>query len=62
MVKIKLDEIKHIKYATTEQEVNDNLLKGYQIVRMYQTRIKTFETEQTYPLVVMGSTTKPKVE
>jgi len=42
--------------------VNDSLARGYQIVRMYQTRIKTFETEQTYPLVVMGSTTKPKVE
>lgn len=59
---MKLEEIKHIKYATTEAEVNESLEKGYKIVRFYQTRIKTFETEQTYPLVVMGSLAKPKVE
>lgn len=59
---MKLEEVKHVKYATTEDEVNEYLAKGYKIIRCYQTRVKTFETEQTYPLVMMGSTKLPKVE
>ena len=42
---MKLIDVKQVKHATTENEVNKALKQGYKILKMAQNRIKTPECE-----------------
>ena len=51
---MKLSEIKEVKYAVTQNEVNQFLNEGYEILRIYSTKIKYPEIEEIKPLIMMA--------
>jgi len=51
---MKLDEIKQIKIVYTEKDINGYLDLGYEIIRIFSTKIKTDAAEQVQPCIIMG--------
>lgn len=63
---MKLDEITKIKQTTDEAEVNEYLSRGYKIVKIFSTKIKSSEDDreaEVKPSYVLGlSKEKAKIE
>jgi len=51
---MKLSEIKKVKHAYTEEQINRHLKQGYHIFKIAQTRLKTPEVEEVRIQYCMG--------
>ena len=51
---MKINEIKAIKQTAQEGEVNEYLAKGYEIIKIFSTKIVTDQGEFIQPCYVMG--------
>jgi len=51
---MKLNEIRQIKQTSSETEVNEHLSKGYEIIKIFSTKISTEHGEFIQPSYVLG--------
>ena len=51
---MKLEDIKKVKMATTEKDVNEALKEGYRIIKILSTKICTAQAEQIQATFIMG--------
>jgi hypothetical protein len=53
---VKIEDISEIKQSAEPTQVNKWLKEGYKILRIFNSRVKTMETETTAPMYVLGKT------
>ena len=52
---MKLEEIKKVIQTTDVNEVNLNLKKDYEVIRIFNSRVKTQEIEQAMPIYILAT-------
>lgn len=51
---MKLNEISRIKQTSEEREVNEHLAKGYEVIKVFSSKITTESGEFIQPTYVLG--------
>lgn len=51
---MKIEEVNKIKQSYDESEVNEYLAKGYKIIKIFSTKVRSDEYDEVKPCYVLG--------
>lgn len=55
---MKIDEITKIEQSFEKEQVNELLAKGYRIIKIFSSKIRTEEIEEIKPIFILGLTSE----